>query len=440
MKKIILTVALMHVCFLLCSQTKRTVTVEEAGTLHTLIDNSEKYEITDLTLTGRLDGDDVDFIRQMAGGSWFDGLTDGKLLSLNIENAMIVQGGSYKHGGHIYSTSYLEIGPSMFALLENLNSIILPASTREIANGAFYGCTGLVNIEIPDNTFSIDGYAFYECSSLESVTIGKNLEKIGSYAFSGCVSLKYFIVKEDSHHYKSINGVLFSKDERTVVIYPNAKSSEYIIPDNVKQIAHLAFRGCSSLEHVYMPNSVSEIGDYAFGGCKNLKTINISQNATALISTFTGCSSLTSITIPNSIQRVSFDSFYGCESLREIYCKNQNPPHSTSFSGINTIDCILYVPKNSYDAYSRAEGWRNFLNIIEKDFTSINNPNANFNILGSGNKIMIKSTIYSEVKIYSIDGKLIKSTTINPGENHITMNRGRYIVKCSNFAKKVVVR
>jgi len=44
-----------------------TLHVATAGTLSSLIASNVKYEITDLTLTGNLNGTDIRFIREMAG-------------------------------------------------------------------------------------------------------------------------------------------------------------------------------------------------------------------------------------------------------------------------------------------------------------------------------------------------------------------------------------
>jgi len=434
MKKIILLHTAMICCLFVFAQSK-ILNIEETGTLSTLISESEKYEISELTLTGRINGDDVNFIRQMAGGSQFDGYTNGKLAKLDIGNAMLVQGGSYKSGGHTFSyTSNLEISESMFAYLEKITLITLPATTKAIGINAFYNCINLENITIPDNTFSIERGAFRECKSLEYIVVGKNLEETNGRAFSSCESLKYFIVHQDNNHFQSIDGVLYSHNGDVIIAYPNAKSSEYVIPENVKKIGVGAFSGCSLLESVRIPNNLLEIGDYAFESCTNLKTVNIPLNISSLSGTFWGCTSLMTITIPSNIQRI-FDSLNWCENLEEIYSKNIVPPYPAYFEGVNTIDCVLYVPKGSYDAYYKAEGWRNFLNIIEKDYVSaIYNPNNNLSIYGSENLIMVKSDISTIVDIYSILG--VKYTfTINIGLNELTLPKGIYIAE----GQKVIV-
>ena len=45
----------------------RTVNVTTAGTLSQLIRSDDKYSITELTITGPLNGDDLLLIREMAG-------------------------------------------------------------------------------------------------------------------------------------------------------------------------------------------------------------------------------------------------------------------------------------------------------------------------------------------------------------------------------------
>ena len=67
MKKVLLFLMALLPLFV-SSQVKRTIHVETAGTLPTLISEEEKYEIEELTLSGELNGTDFKFIRDMAGG------------------------------------------------------------------------------------------------------------------------------------------------------------------------------------------------------------------------------------------------------------------------------------------------------------------------------------------------------------------------------------
>mmetsp|Transcript_6719 Transcript_6719/g.7711 ORF Transcript_6719/g.7711 Transcript_6719/m.7711 type:complete len:250 (-) Transcript_6719:66-815(-) len=45
--------------------------------------------------------------------------------------------------------------------------------------------------------------------------------------------------------------------------------------ENVEIIEACAFRGCHSLDAVFLPSSIKEIGDWAFSGCTNLRILSI---------------------------------------------------------------------------------------------------------------------------------------------------------------------
>ena len=58
---------------------QKSVNVATAGQLSSLIGASEKYAITDLTVTGKLNGDDLALIRDMAGKDEEGESSDGQL-------------------------------------------------------------------------------------------------------------------------------------------------------------------------------------------------------------------------------------------------------------------------------------------------------------------------------------------------------------------------
>ena len=66
----------------------------EAGKLATHIPEAKKYEITELKVTGEINGTDILLLRQMAGkGLKEDDRTEGKLTSLDLSGVRIVEEG-----------------------------------------------------------------------------------------------------------------------------------------------------------------------------------------------------------------------------------------------------------------------------------------------------------------------------------------------------------
>lgn len=139
-----------------------TINVATAGTLPQLIDSSMQYEITNLTLTGFLNGTDIHYIRQMAGCDYSTFRTLGKLSVLDISKAKIVAGGEpyYKLLGVEYYSSPDSIGMNTFLYCEKLESVSIPNSVTTIGELAFAFCTGLTTITIPNSVKKIDDYAF----------------------------------------------------------------------------------------------------------------------------------------------------------------------------------------------------------------------------------------------------------------------------------------
>ena len=117
-------------------QNKRTINVETAGTLPTLISDDEKYMIDELTLTGELNGTDFRLLRDMAGNNWQGLATGGRLRKIDLSGVKIVAGGenyvqtedivafsgrtTSNTNGFIYTTEEDVFGPCMFAGCEFL--------------------------------------------------------------------------------------------------------------------------------------------------------------------------------------------------------------------------------------------------------------------------------------------------------------------------------
>ena len=147
-------------------------------------------------------------------------------------------------------------------------------------------------------------------------------------------------------------------------------------------------------------------------------TVNmISENA------FSGNTSLTEIILPETITSIGSGAFKGCIHLVTITIKTSTPPTllngpatssrraSSVFEGIDKETCILFVPEGSINAYKAAEGWNEFKNIIEYNFSAIHA------ITVDG-----KSS-----NIYDLQGRKVTDSQLSRGV--YIMNGRKYVVK-----------
>lgn len=140
--------------------------------------------------------------------------------------------------------------------------------TIAILPRAFYECENITSINMPDSVREIENEAFRFCYSLMRIRFSNRLESIYPEAFSSCAALRQ-VVLPDSVNYIGSESFRYCYDLADVVI-----------PEKVSEIPENAFGACSKLASVTIPNGVSKIADNAFAGCKNL-TIYCNAGSTA---------------------------------------------------------------------------------------------------------------------------------------------------------------
>ena len=131
---------------------------------------------------------------------------------------------------------------------------------------------------IPEGVTTLGEGAFDSCTNLRSVTLPASLTALEDGAFYGCDALSAFTVAADNQTFAAQDGVLFTKDMTTLILYPPAKSSTaYVIPDSVTTLQD----GIDSdaLTTVTLGASLTDLGD-GFSGSR-LNTIIVSRGNTA---------------------------------------------------------------------------------------------------------------------------------------------------------------
>lgn len=252
---------------------------------------------------------------------------------------------------------------------EFLDEYIIPDGVKEISESAFEDCYYLRTIQIPNSVTTIRKRAFAKCNSLERLIIpdsvitieealpckmsylqipeglldclhnkffqvfpGDELKNIKTIHVTGranrpvvfsllpAPNLEEFVVDSTCAYHCSIDGILYSKDQKEVVRCP-AKKQQWVLPSSAHiEIIHShAFYGCKDLKKVWLPESVVEIGTEAFCGCKKIKTINIPNSVRTIGHCFSRCDNLQKVYVNDNFEIGDImHTVLSSESIEEI--------------------------------------------------------------------------------------------------------------------------
>lgn len=178
-----------------------TINVSKAGTLKDKINSNRKYMITNLKLTGELNNDDFEFIREMAGCYKEDGSKyDGHLQYLDLGKVKL-KGNYYeefKAYGNLEDDHY---GTYRWSQDERPTPYSVSVSYTTIS-GVFAYLYDLKSIVIPEGVTYIGERTFQCCHSLSSLTLPSTLDSIGCDAFKtmGASSFSLYVKSANPPH------------------------------------------------------------------------------------------------------------------------------------------------------------------------------------------------------------------------------------------------
>ncbi len=235
------------------------------------------------------------------------------------------------------------IGEKAFAECMNLSSVTLPEGVTSIGEEAFSE-SALSSIVLPTSLVRIGEQAF-EGTRLTTITLPQNVAYLGNAdrvdeetgeliaeddlfadIFNGCSALTEVKVDASNKVYASVNGILMTKDLKTLLYFPQAKADN-TIPSGVETIYCDAFADCT----------------------------------------------FSSITLPASITAIEEDAFDGCYQLMSIISEIMKPCAINHYAFSYSVyeQATLYVPLGTKDLYEATEGWNNFQNIVEMESVEI---------------------------------------------------------------------
>ena len=211
------------------------------------------------------------------------------------------------------------LGKNAFLRCTNLTSCIIPDSTiTEIPFEAFWKA-GLIEFRVPEGVTYIEQRSFEQMPNLQRVQLANSVQKVSPWAF-------YIL---DALQDPIYNDSMF-------VLMPMNYQGTYTIPTGIQTICSSAFYGCTKITSLTIPEGVKRIEHYG---------LMFSLNAV-----------IKTLHLPASLEYVTPGAIFG-GSLRKISVAEGNTHYTTWKDMLMTInmDTVVCCPAAINAAYTLPE-------------------------------------------------------------------------------------
>lgn len=312
-------------------------------------------------------------------------------------------------------------------LIAASQTTVIPVGIKKIGDYAFSSRKDLVSIELPEGMESLGQWVFSGCTNLESLSFPSTMQSYGQYTLSGVSSMRritvnalvppadkfsnffmgvpddfdinkftWYVPKGTRERYASVipwwsnqgKGIVEHGEDKDIITFADDVVKQLCVAkydgnysgeldmeeaagaltiDNTYfstktfkgntsirtfdefrfftsiEVIGSNFSGCTSLTSVMLPESLKQIGSYAFSDC-----------------------ALSTVTIPQYVSSIGNNAFY-CEKMESVVMMNPEPitigQYDNPFPQRSLM--VLYVPADSKAAYTAADYWKDFKEIIE---------------------------------------------------------------------------
>ena len=192
------------------------------------------------------------------------------------------------------------VGNRVFYNNKDINSVMIPASVREIGDFAF-ARSSLASVDIPAGTEKIGYAAFYNCNNLANINVPSSVKEIELGAFDNTAFINNWRSIEDGNNFLVLgDGVL--------VAY-KGHGSEVDIPASVKTIGPGVFEGNNRIKSVTISNNCKKISEDAFNGCRKLSSIKLPDNLETIEDRAFKDTGLTYVELPMTVRSIGLGAF-----------------------------------------------------------------------------------------------------------------------------------
>ena len=120
-----------------------------------------------------------------------------------------------------------------------------------------------------DRVTAVAAMALYQCTTVTMLQLPASVTDIGGLAFADCPNLVYVSVSAGNPNYRDVDGVLYTADESTLILYPAKRTGSVArIRSVTTKIEDMAFYSCVYLTRISY-SGTAEQGEEIRIGFKN---------------------------------------------------------------------------------------------------------------------------------------------------------------------------
>ena len=270
------------------------------------------------------------------------------------------------------------IGDDAFSYNTSLTSIKIPNTVTSIGKRAFQECTNLTSIEIPDTVTYIGDYCFSGCNRLQKIKLSKKIQTINQRLLQGCSSLTEIEIPEGV---KSIGYAAFrSCDKLTTITLP--ASLTYITGSALTRLSRLTEVKVADGNNSFKFENgmlLSKDGKTMYMALLTLTEINVPNGVVSIIGDGLSGSSATKIILPDTVSS-NFGGavFNGMNKLTTIELSGTSKNLKLVDGNLYSYDGKRFIKyMGSSKNFTVPEGVETLLNgCITKSMTTLNLPST----------------------------------------------------------------
>lgn len=232
------------------------------------------------------------------------------------------------------------IGNTLIRINDNAGNINIPDSVNLINPEIDF--SAIENVEM--SISALGELSYYHGGQMQTLSLRcpdtmSNNDIYDKLRYSGThLRMKKILAADGNNKLASVDGIIYTKDMKQLIICPEEHGGDVIIPEGVEAISAQAFNYCN-VTSISLPSTLTFIASSAFDNCKmqhinfgaGIKCIERLGRCEQLKKTeipnqvkniwggaFENCTFLEHITLHEGLEEIGWDAFRGCIEMKEI--------------------------------------------------------------------------------------------------------------------------